>query len=186
MSRHNGKDAGNLGEARLGNVVADADRRRVTFERRLDASIEEVWAALTEPGQLRGWLAETPMFEARPGGRVVIRFDEDDVCEATVLRIEPPRLLELEWRFPGEPLSHLRFELWAEPDSTLLVLDHRGLSTDDIASYGAGWHAHLDRLHTRFSGDVLDWDARYSELLPRYQTLEPGTPASSPGAGEGR
>jgi hypothetical protein len=49
------------------------DRYVLRFERRLRHPIERVWAALTEPGELVGWLAEAEI-ELVEGGRVHLRW----------------------------------------------------------------------------------------------------------------
>ena len=41
----------------MGTLRRDAERRAVRHERRYYAPPEEVWAALTEPVQVRNWLA---------------------------------------------------------------------------------------------------------------------------------
>jgi uncharacterized protein YndB with AHSA1/START domain len=64
----------------------------------------EVWRALTEPVSLERWL--------RPGFDVPRR------------EVEPGRVLELDWRPPGEDPSVVRIELVAAGSGTKLVLDH--------------------------------------------------------------
>ncbi len=64
----------------------------------------EVWRALTEPASLERWL--------RPGFDVRRR------------EIKPGRVLELDWRPPGEEPSVVRIELAAAGSGTKLVLDH--------------------------------------------------------------
>src|SRR5436190_16801324 len=64
----------------------------------------EVWRALTEPASIERWL--------RPG------------FEAPQREIEPGRVLELDWRPPGEEPSVVRIELAPAGSGTKLVLDH--------------------------------------------------------------
>ncbi|MDQ5834699.1 MAG: hypothetical protein M3550_16865, partial [Actinomycetota bacterium] len=66
------------------------------FERRLDYSMERVWRALTEPGELSHWF---------PPGE-----------DLQVTESEPPRLLAGSWY--GDDL---RFELRPEGEGCLLV-----------------------------------------------------------------
>jgi uncharacterized protein YndB with AHSA1/START domain len=97
----------------------------VRFTRRYDAPLVEVWRALTEPESVLRWLGQ-------PLG--------------TVLRAEPPRLLELDWRSESEPASTVRIELSETESGTLLVLDHRGIAAPrGMASMG-WWTRALDRL----------------------------------------
>ena len=72
--------------------------------RRYAEAPAEVWRALTEPESLERWL--------RPGFPVPQR------------EIEHERVLELDWRPPGEEPSVVRIELTVAGSGTKLVLDH--------------------------------------------------------------
>jgi uncharacterized protein YndB with AHSA1/START domain len=110
-----------------------------------DATPAEVWAALTEAESLPRWLASTERLELEPGGAVELRFNPTRI-DARVREIEPGRVLELDWPYPGEQPSVVRFELAAEGDGTVLVLHHRELEGRLGEAYGAGWTRHLERL----------------------------------------
>ena len=81
----------------------------VRLTRRYAATPAEVWSALTEPVSLARWLGEADWAEA--GG--------------SFRKVEPERVLELDWRPDGEDVSLVRFELSRDGDTTVLVLDHR-------------------------------------------------------------
>ncbi len=72
--------------------------------RRYDEPPADVWRALTEPESLDRWL--------RPGFPVPQR------------EVEAERVLELDWRPPGEEPSVVRIELAPDGSGTTLVLDH--------------------------------------------------------------
>jgi uncharacterized protein YndB with AHSA1/START domain len=165
----------------LGELRHDGDYRSVRFERRYAAGPEAVWAALTDPAQLRRWLAEAVTFENEAGGSVALRFGDEpeQVVQGSILVYEPPRLLEYEWHWRGQTSSSVRFELTADSDGTLLVLDHRGLPRDAATGYAAGWHAYLDRLGAEFGGNAATWDERFADLLPRYRELAGQAPRST-------
>ena len=155
-----------------GQLRAEGDRCGVHFERRYEAAPEEVWSALTEPERLGRWLADVAELNLRVGGRFLLRWREGDGTQETdgrVLALDPGRLLELDWTYPGEPSSVARFELRPDGDGTILVLDHRGLPPSAIAGYGAGWHSHLDSMEAHLSGGEADWSARFVELGPAYE-----------------
>jgi uncharacterized protein YndB with AHSA1/START domain len=157
----------------LGHLREDNEYRAVRFERRYAARPEAVWEALTDPEMLRRWLADPFAFEHEVGGTVDLRFgdDPDQVAQGTILAYEPPRVLEYEWHWPGQTSSIVRFELRAEGEVTVLVLDHRGLPASAAIAYAAGWHAYLDRLAAQFDGEDLDWDDRFASVLPKYREL---------------
>jgi uncharacterized protein YndB with AHSA1/START domain len=145
-------------------------RVAVHFERVYDYRQEELWAALTDPDQLRAWLGDAEV-DLRVGGRIVIRFGDSDeeIARGTIHELDPPRLLEYDWTFLGENDSVLRLELEPRDEGTLLILDHRRLTPSVAVGYSAGWHAHLDRLEALTSGEHVDWDARFAELVPSYR-----------------
>jgi uncharacterized protein YndB with AHSA1/START domain len=157
----------------MGLYRSDGERRSVRFEREYDASVEEVWAALTEPDRLRGWLAAGgAVLEPWTGGRFEVRMTpgEAETAWGTVLAFAPPRLLEVEWHYEGEDESVLRIELQPRGSRTLLVLDHRRLQSTQAVGYGAGWHAHLDALDDVLGGvSPGSWEHRFQARLGAYR-----------------
>jgi uncharacterized protein YndB with AHSA1/START domain len=95
----------------------------VRVQRLYDATLAELWDALTEPDSVKRWLGR-PM----PG---------------RVTSSEPHRLLELEWNVPGEGATYVRFELQEEAGGVRLIVDHRGLDRVASTAYGEGWKHHL-------------------------------------------
>lgn len=84
-----------------------ADTDRYEREELLAAPRERVWAALTEPDQLRQWFG-TPTYPLEPGGRGELRFRSDDGSETSepveVVAVEPPHRFAFRWRpYPVDP-----------------------------------------------------------------------------------
>jgi uncharacterized protein YndB with AHSA1/START domain len=156
----------------LGVLRPDGARRAVRFERLYPATPEELWSAVTEPERLRRWLAPGgATLEPRSGGRFELAMADDGTTtvHGRVLRFEPPRTLEVEWRYEGEHESILTIELSPQPDGTRLVLDHRLLHEDQAPGYSAGWHAFLDGLDDLLRGSSGSWDERFRERLASYK-----------------
>jgi len=92
-----------------GTLETRDGRHVLRYERRLAHPLERVWAALTQPSELRGWLADADL-ELVEGGRVQLRWlNTDDegnaaVADGTVTALDPPRLVE----FATEPHGVLR------------------------------------------------------------------------------
>lgn len=107
------------------------------FTRRYDAAPAVVWAALTEPDSLARWLGT--MAAAVAG---------------SIRALEVERLLELEWSPPHEAPSLVRFELRAEGDGTVLVLDHRLIDARKGMRAMALWERHLRRLDGLLGGEA--------------------------------
>jgi uncharacterized protein YndB with AHSA1/START domain len=169
----------------IGVYRAEGERRSIRFEREYDASVGEVWAAVTEPERLRGWLAVGgAVLEPRIGGRFELRMTraEEPTAWGTVLTFDPPVLLEVEWRYEGEDESVVRIELEPRGERTLLVLEHRLLQAAQAAGYGAGWHAYLDALDDLLSGGSGSWDERFRSRLEDYRREAAGAGSSAASA----
>jgi uncharacterized protein YndB with AHSA1/START domain len=155
-----------------GQLRAEGERRGIRFERRYDVPPADVWSALTDPERLARWLAGAEL-DLRVGGQYVLRFsgeDESQITRGRVLALEPERLLELSWLYPGEADTVVRFELRPDGDGTILVLDHANLPAEEAPGYGGGWHAHLDALDAHLGREEIpDWWGRYGELAPLYE-----------------
>jgi uncharacterized protein YndB with AHSA1/START domain len=148
-----------------GTLTADG----VRFERLYDATPAELWRALTDPDQVRGWLANVSRWSLTPGEEWQIRFD-DGSAGGRVVAVEEGRRLELTW-VEGGTESLLRFELRPQEHGTLLVLDHSRLETASRPGFGAGWQAHLEALDDLLHGrPEPDWWARYRELRAAYES----------------
>jgi hypothetical protein len=100
-------------------------RCEARFTRRYDATIEDVWHALTDRESVERWLAPPP--------------------GVTVARTEPERVLELDWSPPGEPPSVVRIELSSEGERTVLVLEHTRIDAVLGMRYLRDWAAALER-----------------------------------------
>jgi uncharacterized protein YndB with AHSA1/START domain len=156
----------------LGTVRADGDRVALHFERRYDATPDEVWSALTEPESISRWLFADAVLEPRVGGTFRLRWSENE-AGGSVLVWEPPHTLEVEWD-ETDLRSILRIEISAAGDGAALVLDHRNITAQAAIGMGAGWHAHLEALAEVLSGRSASderWWPRYEELRPTYEQL---------------
>lgn len=146
----------------------------IRFERRLSHPIERVWAALTEPEQLRGWWGAADELELTVGGRFTLRWLNTDldgnsaVMHATITALDPPRLLETK----GDMHGVLRWELRPEGDDTVLTFT----STLDLPEKYrtmvlAGWHWHLDTLAAELAGSPFDWSAWQTRGMQQWNAI---------------
>jgi uncharacterized protein YndB with AHSA1/START domain len=156
-----------------GTLETRDGRRVMRWERRLAHPPERVWAALTEPGELRRWLAEADVELVR-GGAVQLRWlnSDDDgnraVMNGTITALDPPRLLEIDSDIHGV----LRWELAPEGDATRLVLTVSATPPDDaVGLVRAGWHIHLEHLADALDGRPVDWPRWSREHRPRWQEI---------------
>jgi uncharacterized protein YndB with AHSA1/START domain len=132
----NSFDPGPLAEVEL---QPDGDRWTLVFVRDLPRhSRDKVWAALTDPAQLREWspfIADRDLGRAGDATLTMIDGDNREDLPATVTTAEPPTLLEYTW---GTDL--LRWELAALGSGTRLTLRHTVAERDVVPKAAAGWH----------------------------------------------
>lgn len=136
----------------------------LTIVRRIRATPDRVWAAITEPGQMRQWwgpdAGPTLRAEAdvRPGGRFSIVFRLLDGSEhnptGVYREVVPERKLVFTWEWPGMPEreSLVTFQLSPLDGGTELTLIHAQLPEDARESHRAGWTGWFDKLSS-FFGD---------------------------------
>lgn len=123
--------------ARVDCVPSD-DRWTLMFVRELRHRPEKVWAALTEPAQLRQW---SPYITDRDLGTVgdvtltMINGEHEEDLPASVRRADPYTLLEYTF---GTDL--LRWELAATGGGTRLTLRHTLADREWVPKVAAGWH----------------------------------------------
>ena len=158
---------------REGTIQPLEGRSLVRFERRYPHPVDRVWAALTEPDQLRQWWGEGQIeLELVEGGRFdVVMTGPAELIGAMmefgggeqalerhdiVLQVDPPRLLEHTFNGPG---SVVRWELQPDGDGCLLRLSHTiGAPVGpDSPKALAGWHTMLDLLGSMLDGAPEQW-----------------------------
>jgi uncharacterized protein YndB with AHSA1/START domain len=163
-----------------GTVETHNGSHVLRFERYLPHSIEQVWAAITEPEQLVAWLAEARV-DPRKGGSVQLRWLNTDehgnsaniVMNATITQFDPPRLLE----YAGDIHGVLRFELKEAADGCVLTFSNTLPAPHTrLRESLAGWHVHLDFLSEALEGQSVDWSHwpidRWTRLYEGYcQTI---------------
>jgi uncharacterized protein YndB with AHSA1/START domain len=114
------------------------DRWTLVFVRVLRHPPTKVWAALTDPAQLREWSPYTAERNLGTTGHAVLTMIDGDTSEdfeARVSRAEHPRLLEYTW---GTDL--LQWQLEAVESGTRLTLRHTIADCEWLPKVAAGWH----------------------------------------------
>jgi uncharacterized protein YndB with AHSA1/START domain len=165
-------DAG-AGSRILGSLRSAEGGGIVRMEDRVDAEIDEVWSALTDPGRLARWMGEVEG-DLRLGGEFRARFHASG-WEGTgrVAACEPSRRLLVLTSEPDEPDEHsIEVTLAADGDRTFLVWEERGMPLDQLAAYGAGIQIHVEDLAAHLAGrERCDAAARWNDLIPAYRDL---------------
>ena len=149
-----------------GVLERTADGGVIRFERHLAYEVQDVWDAITTPERLADWWLP---FEAditvdlREGGEMVFAGTADGApvtMTCTILRVEPPLLLEHTHPAPG---SRMRWELEAVDTGCILRLSHVVPDVQEAIDncYLVGLQTSLDRLEPSLAGrpEPWDWDA---------------------------
>ncbi len=136
------------------------DGYELRFERQLRHSVDKVWTALTEPNQIRCWLATAEILELQAGGAIELRWQNTDlegnhaVARGHVTQINPPTTLEYDTDIHGL----IRWELEPRDQGCLLRLTvTHDLQAAFVVLVLAGWHVHIDFLEDALEGVMVDW-----------------------------
>lgn len=129
------------------------DQWTLVFVRDLRHAPERVWAALTEPAQLREWAPYLASRDLSSVGDATLTMIDGDVAEdvsASVTRAERPSVLEYRWG-----TDTLRWELAPTDDGTRLTLLHTLNDRDWAPKIAAGWHLCLDVAERLLDGQPI-------------------------------
>jgi uncharacterized protein YndB with AHSA1/START domain len=158
----------------------------LTIQRLLPGPIERVWSYLTESDLRRQWMASGDMelkvgapFELTwrndeltdPPGKKPDGFGREHSMKSEITECDPPHRLSFTWGSTGG----VTFALEPRGSRVLLTVIHRRLSREVMAMVGPGWHAHLDVLVARISGEQVVgpfWD-RWVSLKKEYERRLP-------------
>jgi uncharacterized protein YndB with AHSA1/START domain len=161
------------GERILGSLRSAEGKGVVRMEDRFDTELDEVWAALTDPRRLAGWLGEVEG-DLRLGGEFRAHFFASG-WEGTgrVEACEPPeRVLVVTKHANASEEQTIEAVLTPDGDQSILVWEERGMPVELLAAYGAGVQVHVEDLAAHLSGrERCDAGSRFDELFPAYQEL---------------
>ncbi|MBV9920433.1 MAG: SRPBCC family protein [Pseudonocardia sp.] len=133
-----------------GTYVEHEGRAAVRFVRSYPHAAERVWAAVSEPAELRHWFPSHVELERRAGGRIAFGGDPNLPAETggVVLAYDPPRRLAFTW---GGDELHLSVEPDGEKACTLTLLNVLA-ARDTAARNAAGWTVCLAELDKHLGG----------------------------------
>jgi uncharacterized protein YndB with AHSA1/START domain len=119
-----------------------------------------IFAAFTDPEQVKGWLADSAEIEPRRGGKYRLGFTAPVPFESQgeVLQLTPDLDIDFSWQAPpsfaslmNDPLphTHVYVRLQQSPEGIDVTLEHVGWGSGEAWEEARSWHFHLwdDRLH---------------------------------------
>lgn len=141
------------GPANLARVQKEGEKWTLIVVRELRHSPEEVWQAITDPGQLREWAPFDADGSLGAAGTKVklttVGAPSLHITETTVTRADAPKVLEYNWGG-----FDMRWELERVAGGTRLTL-WTNIDRRYIAMGAAGWHICLDVLDRLLSGQPI-------------------------------
>jgi uncharacterized protein YndB with AHSA1/START domain len=168
-----------------GTLERTADGGVIRFERHLPYPIRDVWDAITNPARLTDWWLPFDAditVDLREGGQMVFaaRGDEPVTMTCTILRVEPPMLLE---HTHADAASFMRWELEPVDTGCVLRLSHFVTDTDAAIDncYVVGLHTSLARLSPSLAGRPVAWDwDGFAEAQAHYASIGLAPPVNAP------
>ena len=137
-------------------LIAAGEARTAVLRRTYPASVEDLWAAITDPARLRSWFT-APRGELRLGGTYAL----EGSGHGRILRCDAPRMLRVSWSSgPGHP-DEVEVRLAkADAGGTVLELEHATVATtapdgvsDVILGVGVGWELAMTWLDRHVRGE---------------------------------
>jgi uncharacterized protein YndB with AHSA1/START domain len=134
---------------------------QIERELTIDAPVERVWAALTQPESIKEWFGDRAEIDLQPGGAAVFQFEGYGSFHATLERVEPYSVFSYRWARQAEEPPHdgnstlVEFTLIPEGTGTRLRVVETGFATLDLPEAEQvkhaeenrqGWQSELDEL----------------------------------------
>ncbi len=132
----------------------------------VNAPVERVYAALTDPEQMNLWIAARAAADLRPGGVYGYGWTVPNADGSrghcgphTVVEVIPNRRLVHDWSFRDEPHTRVVWELTPVPGGTRVRLTHAKQNTDPaFGGYTQGWTSFLILLKDFAEGRPIEKD----------------------------
>ena len=141
------------GPANAAHVEKDGDAWTLVVVKELRHSPEKVWAALTDPAQVREWAPFDVDGNLGTAGATVkastYGAPKEHICETKVTRADAPNALEYKW---GD--FDLRWQLEPVGQGTRLTL-WTNIARPYIAMGAAGWQVCYDVLDRLLAGNPI-------------------------------
>ncbi|MXX55805.1 MAG: hypothetical protein F4205_18225 [Gemmatimonadetes bacterium] len=126
----------------------------------LEARIERVWRAITDPAELARWFGDEAEIDLRPGGDAAMAWREHGRYAMRIEEVQPPTRLVWSWvhepgiAFEDAPTTRVEWTLTPREDGgTTLHLRETGFRTDlHRGQNDEGWDAELGELSDLLAG----------------------------------
>lgn len=148
----------------------------VAFDRVYAAPMAELWACLTKPDRMSGWLGPVEEIDLRIGGNIVLCLHPQNGAwlHGEILAFEEGRRLEFTWTVPAHGQTPefsgtvLALGLSPVPGGCRLQFRHRGVPEPRVPYLLAASHLRLDQLPTQPGAQATIDRQRFEALRDLY------------------
>lgn len=143
----------------------------VRIEDRLDAAVDDVWSAITDPARLARWYGDVEG-DLRLGGEFQANVHMSGwQGTGRITECDPPRRLATVSKEPEDSTEGLHtVTLAADGAQTIVVYENCSVPVDLLWAYGVGEQLHVEDLAGYLAGRERDASkGRWDELEPRYR-----------------
>lgn len=164
-----------------GSVLIRDDRYTVAFARQYPIAPDRLWANVTEPHLVPGWLGPVERFELRVGGAVDVLLHPNNGAwlRGNVIDLAAPRFVEFTWNVPAHGTAPdfvggtVRLEVGTHELGAQLLFIHALPKPDRVLDILAATHNRLRQIPSR-TGQiaVVDREA-FLALRSRYAAAFP-------------
>ena len=134
--------------------------KTITKQRRINATPDRVFQALTDKAELERWFVYEADVDLRPGGIIRTGWAPGMGEHGIVKEVTPNQVFSFTWEGDFSPSpTVLTFGLAKEQDATLVTLTHSGIGS------GPGWEAYAG-----MDAEGKGWEAHLSDLASLIET----------------
>jgi len=100
----------------------------ITIEKKINASVEQIFTSFTNATRLRHWLCHSATLVAEKDGRIYLAWDNGYYAAGYYIELIPNQKIAFTWRGKNEPDQTLvNVTITADDDKNLIRLEHTGL-----------------------------------------------------------
>ena len=162
-----------------GRLAYREDGLYFMLDRLFTASKEDVWASVSRPAGLHGWIGTYT--GAPETGAVRFKLDEADAEweYVSIIKCIPPKRFTADIG-EGDSARHVILHLVEGAGMTTLTFGQRLHSASEAATVGPFWDYYFDRLVAARAGQPLPGWANYKAHVEHYSELIPPKKATEP------
>lgn len=128
------------------------ENNTLVFKKKINSSAAKVYRAFTNATSLREWLCDGATVDAKPGGRIVLWWNDGYLSAGEYLELEPDQHIVFTWHSRSEPEeTRVIVNISQNADGISLSLTHSDIGTGEkwansSQEFQHGWETGLENL----------------------------------------